>query len=154
MQIRRRTLWIIVSISGATLLVLLALIVVPKTLREGRVVSRYTQLLSASFQGNLPRLRELCSARYLASHELKKSAEGGVVGFPRGIHKNFQVWQKGEAMWLCPTNRVGPIYQFVRERSDWRFDGPIGLLGTGGRVDRMPDLSTDSETNADASVDR
>jgi hypothetical protein len=54
--------------------------------------------------------------------------EGGIVGLPRSINKNFQAWRQGPNVWICPTNRVGPVYQFVLEGDDWRFDGPVGVL--------------------------
>ena len=65
--------------------------------------------------------------------------DGGLVGLPRNIHKNFQVWRHGENVWLCPTNRIGPIYQFTFENKAWRFDGPVGVLMPGNRVERLED---------------
>jgi hypothetical protein len=65
-----------------------------------------------------------------------------MVGFPRNIHKNFQVWSEGDEVWLCPTNRVGPVYRFVLEGASWKFDGPVGVLKPGGQVERG---ATDSD---------
>ncbi|WP_422930334.1 hypothetical protein [Singulisphaera sp. PoT] len=93
-----------------------------------RVVSLYTDLLAAANRQDLEGVRAVCSARYLKGHEIVAAAEGGVAGLPRNIHPNFQTWWQGSNIWLCPTNRTGPVYQFVRERGDWRFDGPVGLL--------------------------
>ncbi|WP_165227631.1 hypothetical protein [Aquisphaera insulae] len=81
--------------------------------------------------------RGLCSGRYLATHALAVSPEGGIVGLPRAIDKNFVTWRKGPDVWICPTrrtSRVRPVYRFRWEGGRWRFDGPIGVLGPGGEV--------------------
>ena len=59
--------------------------------------------------------RSLCTARYREAHPLALAAEGGIVGIPRNINKNFQAWREGPNVWVCPTNRIGPVYQFVYE---------------------------------------
>jgi hypothetical protein len=102
-------------------------------------VRSYTELLSAANTQDVDAARRLCSARYVATHSLTPSPEGGIVGLPRNIHKNFQAWREGPNVWLCPTNRVGPIYQFVHESGSWRFDGPVGILRGRGQVVRLPD---------------
>ena len=87
--------------------------------------------------------RALCSRRYLQTHELKVADEGGLVGIPRNINKNFQAWREGPNVWICPTNRIGPVYQFVFEDGSWRFDGPVGILRPWGEIVPMtevPDL--------------
>jgi hypothetical protein len=84
--------------------------------------------------------RELCTEAYLKTHALKLAPEGGLVGIPRNINKNFKAWQEGPNIWICPTNRVGPIYQFVPENGQWKFDGPIGILRPWGEVIRSKDL--------------
>ncbi len=84
--------------------------------------------------------KELCSAAYLKSHELKVAPQGGLVGIPRNINKNFKAWQEGANIWVCPTNRIGPIYQFVPEDGRWKFDGPIGLLRPHGEIIRTHEL--------------
>jgi hypothetical protein len=76
--------------------------------------------------------RGLCSAHYLAAHPLVLADEGGIVGIPRNINKNFKAWREGPNIWICPTNRIGPVYQFVYEAGSWRFDGPVGVLGPQG----------------------
>ena len=68
---------------------------------------------------------------------MRPAHEGGIVGLPRNIHKNFQAWRQGPNVWLCPTNRVGPVYQFVRESGSWRFDGPVGILRGRGEFVRL-----------------
>jgi hypothetical protein len=102
-------------------------------------VRTYTALLGAANRQDVEAARRLCSARYERTHALRPASDGGLVGLPRNSHKNFQAWRSGANVWLCPTNRVGPVYQFVRESGSWRFDGPIGLLRSGGRVDRLAD---------------
>jgi hypothetical protein len=84
--------------------------------------------------------RSLCSIRYLQAHPLALAAEGGLSGFPRNINKNFKAWREGANVWICPTNRVGPVYQFVLENGDWRFDGPVAILRPWGEIVRTSDL--------------
>jgi hypothetical protein len=87
--------------------------------------------------------RALCSRRYLQTHELKVAGEGGLVGIPRNINKNFQAWREGPNVWICPTNRIGPVYQFVFEDGGWRFDGPVGILRPRGEMvpaSELPEL--------------
>lgn len=115
----------------------------PGLVATNRVVSVYSRLLMASFDGDLNKVRSLCSKRYLAGHRLELAPEGGVIGFPRGIHKNFKVWMNGGNVWLCPTNRIGPVYQFVREGGNWKFDGPVGLLRSGGELLPVMDNGND-----------
>ncbi len=98
-------------------------------------VATFTNLVGSANAGDLDAVRSLCSRRYLESHRIERSTEGGVVGLPRGIHKNFQAWVEGEDVWLCPTNRVGPVYRFVLEAGAWKFDGLVGLLEAGGQVE-------------------
>src|SRR4051794_23269906 len=90
-------------------------------------VATYTQILAAANGGDLEGVRKLCSRRYLESHGIKAAKEGGVVGLPRNIHKNFQAWREGPVTLLCPTDRVGPVYRFVYEDGCWKFDGPVGV---------------------------
>ena len=75
--------------------------------------------------------RPYFSSRYLASHPIQPAAEGGLVGLPRSIHRNFQAWRQGDEIWLCPSNRVGSVYRLVEEGGRWRFDGLAGLLQSG-----------------------
>jgi hypothetical protein len=97
-------------------------------------VATYVAMISAANAGDLDGVARQCSARYASTHRIEAAREGGVVGLPRSIHTNFQAWRKGEDVWLCPTNRVGPVYRFVREGGAWRFDGPAGVLRPGGEV--------------------
>lgn len=88
-------------------------------------------LMNAANRGALDDAKGLCTARYLAAHPLTEAPEGGLAGLPRTIHKNFRIWRSGPNIWICPTNRQGPVYQFVPEGAVWRFDGLIGLLRNG-----------------------
>src|SRR5690349_5645268 len=72
---------------------------------ERESVRTFSELISAANTQDMDHARTLCSARYLSTHTLRPSPEGGIVGLPRNIHKNFQVWRRGEDVWLCPTNR-------------------------------------------------
>lgn len=97
-------------------------------------VASYVALISAANAGDLEGVRRVCSERYLASNSIQAAKEGGVVGLPRNMHKNFQAWRRGDHVLLCPTNRVGPVYRFVREGGAWKFDGPAGVLRPGGQL--------------------
>jgi hypothetical protein len=84
--------------------------------------------------------KSLCSTRYLQAHPLALAAEGGLRGFPRNINKNFQAWRDGPNVWICTTNRIGPVYQFVFENGAWRFDGPVAILRPWGEIVRTSEL--------------
>jgi hypothetical protein len=99
-----------------------------------QAMATYTALIAAANRQDLGAVRRLCTERYLKTHAPRGAAEGGVVGLPRNVHKNFQAWRHGPNVWICPTNRVGPLYQFVFEQGAWRFDGPIGILRPRGEV--------------------
>lgn len=101
-------------------------------------VRAYTELIAAANQQDVARATALCTERFRARQTFKPAAEGGLVGLPRGIHPNFQAWRQGENVWLCPRNRVGPVYQFVLEGDAWRFDGLVGLLRGRGEFIRLP----------------
>jgi hypothetical protein len=85
--------------------------------------------------------RSLCSTRYLQTHPLALAAEGGIRGFPRNINKNFKAWREGPNVWICTTNRIGPVYQFVFEDGHWRFDGLVAILRPWGEIVRTQDIA-------------
>jgi hypothetical protein len=125
-------------------------IVATRAVRQS--IRTYTELITTANRADLSEadrleaLRQLCSSRYLQREELRLAPEGGVVGLPRSINKNFQAWRQGENVWLCPTNRIGPVYQFVEENGRWRFDGLVAILRPGGElvpVSTLPDLKPD-----------
>jgi hypothetical protein len=99
-----------------------------------QAVQAYSELVTLanrpdlSAADRLEAARPYFSARYLASHPLETAREGGLVGLPRYINKNFQAWRQGAAVWLCPSNRIGPVYQLVKEDGRWKFDGLVGIL--------------------------
>lgn len=130
---------LVVAIALGGTVALLAILTRPT--REA--VATYTALFTAANRQDLKGATRLCSERYLRAHPLRLADEGGIVGLPRNIHKNFQAWRQGANIWVCPTNRVGPVYQFVREQDAWRFDGPVGLLRGRGEFIPLADL-TDS----------
>ncbi len=99
-------------------------------------VQAYTRLIAAANRQDMEAVRRLCSARYLRTHALGPAAEGGVMNLPRNIDPHFQAWRHGAAVWLCPTNRVGPVFQFVFEEGGWKFDGPVGSSGRGDTSSR------------------
>ncbi len=107
-------------------------------------MATFTAVVTSANAQDLDGVRSLCSGRYLAKHAIERSSEGGVVGLPRNIHKNFQVWREGDDVWLCPANRVGPVYRLVFEAGSWKFDGLVGLLRPRGRVELMDEGDADS----------
>jgi hypothetical protein len=98
-----------------------------------RAVRSFAELVSAANRGDMETARRLCSRAYRTAHELSPAPEGGIVGFPRNIHKNFRTWDQGAEIWICPGNRVGPVYRMVHEGDDWVFDGLEGYLAPDGR---------------------
>jgi hypothetical protein len=108
-------------------------------------VKAYTALISAANRQDLTTARSLCTPRYLQTHRLRAASEGGLVGLPRNINKNFQAWREEADVWVCPTNRVGPVFRFVRQAGGWKFDGPVGLLRPGGFIEPF-DEELESET--------
>jgi hypothetical protein len=84
--------------------------------------------------------RKLCSSHFLTTKKLELGPEGGIVGLPRTMNKNFQAWSQGSNVWLCPTNRIGPVYQFVQENGKWRFDGLIAILRPKGQLIPITDI--------------
>lgn len=137
--VRRRLIWIGIGVA-ALLLVLIVEVVLTGPTRGA--VRAYSALLAAANRPvpDLEEARRLCTDRYLRTHTLVPADEGGLVGLPRNIHQNFQVWREGPDVLLCPTNRVGPVYRFVQAPDGWKFDGPIGLLMPGGQVVPMPEI--------------
>jgi hypothetical protein len=97
-------------------------------------VRTFAALITAANSQDLETANSLCTRRYRKTHTLEPAGEGGIVGLPRNVSKNFQAWQEGSHVLICPTNRVGPVYRFVQEDGCWRFDGPVGLLMPDGRV--------------------
>ena len=111
-----------------------------------RSLAVYSELVSLGNRADLApearleRARALCSRRYLQSHRLVLADEGGIVGLPRNINKNFQAWMVGANVRICPTNRIGPVYQLVPEDGAWKFDGPLGMLRPRGEFIPITDL--------------
>ena len=134
-----RMRWLLTAIAVAAALGLILAFTIVRTAPVRRALRAYTALLGAANRQDVDAARRLCSTRYLRTHELTPADEGGLVGLPRNIHPNFQAWSDGQNVLVCPTNRVGPIYQFVFERGDWRFDGPVGILRGRGQFVRLPD---------------
>ena len=100
-----------------------------------RALLAFVKLIGAGNAQDVEAARSLCSAAYLARGAPVASPGGGMVGLPRNIHRNYQVWREGEDINVCPTDRVGPVYRMIREGGGWKFDGPVGLLRPGGRVE-------------------
>ncbi len=136
---------------AAIALIVLAAVFLPgwvKTLSATQgAVRTYSVLIMAANTQDLNLVRAACSKEYLANHKIVAAKEGGVVNLPRNINKNFQAWREGEVVYLCPTNREGPVYQFVYEEDGWKFDGPAGILR--GRGEFIRSIS-DAELMTDA----
>jgi hypothetical protein len=84
--------------------------------------------------------RALCSTRYLRHHPLALAAEGGIINIPRNINMHFKAWRDGPNIWICTTDRIGPVYQFVFESGRWRFDGLVAYMGRYGEISRTSEL--------------
>jgi hypothetical protein len=123
---RHRPYLIGLAIAGLIAGSLGAVVAWTRPVRES--VRTYTELLAAANRQDVSAARALCSRRYALSHPLSPAPDGGLTGLPRNIHKNFQAWRDGNDVLLCPTNRVGPVYRFLLEKDEWRFDGPVGIL--------------------------
>ncbi len=141
-----RTNAVVIGLAIAIALLAAVALVIVQTMPVRAAVATYMDLIGTanrpdlSDQDRIARARGLCSTRYLSTHELAVAPEGGLVGIPRNIHKNFQAWKREGNVWVCPTNRVGPIYQFVPEEGHWRFDGLVGLLQPRGKIVPATDL--------------
>jgi hypothetical protein len=139
-----RTRWVLVALVAAVLLAS----PIARTVRSLRMtrggVASFTNLIASGNAGDLDAVRSLCSRHYLESHRVALSREGGMIGLPRVIHKNFQAWVEGDQVWLCPTDRVGPVYRLLFEAEAWKFDGLVGLLGVGGRVEPLAEEPSES----------
>lgn len=148
MNIELRSTRVKVALVVLTAAVLLGgLIRIGRTLATTRgAVAAYARLIASANVADLATIRTLCTDRFLAEHPLRGAERGGVVGFPRQIHPNYQVWVEGEEVWLCQGNRVGLVVRFRREAGVWKYDGEVGLLRPGGQVvkpgrDDSPDLA-------------
>jgi hypothetical protein len=145
---RRRTITISIAIAALVIAALVIEIIATEPVRGA--IRACTELLTIANRpdlGDAERLaaaRQLCSSRYLQTHELAV-ADGGLVGLPRNVNKNFQAWREGPNVWICPTNRVGPVYQFVFENGRWRFDGPVAILRQWGEIIRSSELPGERE---------
>ena len=115
----------------ATGVFLLAALVVGDYLLTAPVrggVRTFTLLLAAGNRGDLAAARQLCTPSYLARHPLELAEEGGLRGLPRSLDRNFSAWRQGSSVWLCPTPRVGPVFQLVPGTTGWLFEGLVGEL--------------------------
>ena len=138
---RRQGPLIILGLAGLSLLAGLVAIEAARTAPVRDAVRAYTMLIAAANRGDLDAARAVCTPRYLAAQPLAEAAEGGLVGLPRGIHKNFRAWSVGpDDVHLCPTNprdRLRPVYRLVRQADAWKFDGLAGQLDEGGVFTRV-----------------
>jgi hypothetical protein len=85
--------------------------------------------------------RRLCSSRYLSTSSLSLCPEGGIVGLPRTISRNFQAWREGPNVWICPRDRTGAVYQFVLENGNWLFDGLVAIIPPKGGIVHATEFS-------------
>jgi hypothetical protein len=135
-RFKKRAGWVLVLVVLLMALGMTSFRVVRSLLMTRRAVATFVAILDAANAQDLVALGPLCTERYLKAHPPSPSTGGGVVGLPRGIHKNFQAWREGDQVWLCPTDRIGPVYRFVFEGGSCKFDGLVGLLRPGGRVEQ------------------
>ncbi|MFO0961087.1 MAG: hypothetical protein U0800_27210 [Isosphaeraceae bacterium] len=105
-----------------------------RTSPEREATRAFTDMVILANRGNLAGLSTRATARYRSRHPFREAPEGGVVGLPRiPPHPNYRAWRDGPEVRLCPFNRSGPVYRFVREDGAWKFDGLAGLLRHDGR---------------------
>jgi hypothetical protein len=123
-------LLIVASCAFAALVAGIALLSV-RTAPIRESVNTLLELMNAAERDELDRARSLCSRRFLEAEGLRRSPDGGMIGLPRSIRKNFRAWRSGGSVLVCPSGRTGVVYRFVREEGRWRFDGAAGLLGPG-----------------------
>ena len=142
-SLRKRAGWFLILVVLLATLGVTSSRVVRSLLMTRKAVATYVAILAAVNAQDLDALGPLCTDRYLKGHPPARSPGGGVVGLPRGIHRNFQAWREGGEVWLCPTDRVGPVYRFVFEGGACKFDGLAGLLRPGGRVERAAEAVDD-----------
>ena len=134
---RRLRPWLATVAAVAAASALLAFEIIA-TRPEREAVRSLSELTTLANLSNVPvdeltrRAGLLCSRRYLETHDLEPAPEGGMIGFPRNLNKNFKVWREHGNVWIRPTDRVGPVYQFVEEAGRWKFDGPVGILDPQG----------------------
>ncbi|WP_165249621.1 hypothetical protein [Paludisphaera soli] len=120
-----------------------------------QAVRAYAELIAVanrpglSDEARIEAARPYFSSRYLASRPIRPAAEGGIVGLPRSISKNFQAWREDGAVWICPANRVGLVHRLVEEDGRWRFDGLVGLLR--GRNELVPVAENPDDPASDLS---
>lgn len=127
---------------AAATCVLAVLALLALSTRDSRAgIAAYTKLTVAVNSQKIEDVKKLCTRRFIQTHTFESAPEGGLVGFPRFIHKNFQAWREGDAVWVCPTNRIGPVYQFLKEDGEWKYDGLIGLLRSGNQMLVLPEES-------------
>lgn len=145
----RKTL--IAAVGVAVILAVLAFEVVTTRPVRGavRAFLELTTIANRDDEARIEAARPYFSSRYLAAHPIRPAAEGGIVGLPRSIHRNFQAWRQGDEVWICPANRVGSVFRLVQEGGRWRFDGLVGLLQSGNvlipadeAAETLPDQGT------------
>ena len=135
---RSRRGWIALAVIIGLLLVVPMARGLRSLIKTRGALATFTRLIGSANAQDLATVRALCTNRYRESHPIQPATEGGVIGLPRNIHKNFQVWTEGDEVWLCPGNREGVVYRLVKQQDQWKFDGLVGLLKR-GRVE-VPEL--------------
>ena len=89
------------AIGAALVMALMIVVWLELSTRETRAgISAYTRLTAAVNAQDIEAVKKLCSVRFLEKHPIKTASEGGLVGFPRYIHKNFQAWREGPSVWV------------------------------------------------------
>lgn len=94
----------------------------------------YSQVVGAANRGDLPAVERLCTPRLLSDQAPRLAEEGGIVGLPRAIHKNFRAWRQGSDVWITPNDArsvIRPVYRIERLGDTWKYDGLIGHLRRG-----------------------
>ncbi len=118
----------VVAVCGVgALLVAIVWIAAVVTAPERDALRTYTRLVTAANRGDVEAVQGLCTTRFLSENPPRLADEGGLVGLPRAIHKNYQIWRSGRDIHICPSNRVGVVFRMVRSGEAWLFDGLVGV---------------------------
>ncbi len=142
-----RTRWMIVA--AAVVLILLGGLTyeVIATAPVRGAVRTCAELFSAANRPGLkPEQRiaaaqALCTRRYLQTPQARRRRRWpGARRRPAQPQQELQGLAPWSDVWICPTNRIGPVYQFVLEDGAWRFDGPVGILRAWGEMIPMEDV--------------
>ncbi len=113
----------VIAVVGVLLLGAFILVEAIRTAPIRASVTTLSRLVAASNRGDLEAVELLCSESILRAGVIRAAPEGGMIGLPRTIDKNFRAWKQGSVVLIRPTGRGGLAYRFISEADRWVFDG-------------------------------